>query len=545
MRPGRRSPRAAQIASEYLLRALAEPAAAGERAEILFELGAAEALTATSASTEHLEEALRLETEPGKRTTIATLLARGLFLDGRPSRAVEVCRQALDDLPDGDREQRARLEYALMITATFEPGLATLAESLAGRARAMIGAEGFGAKALLAVGTYHDAAGGAEPAEVVMARVKEALSGGVLMSEEPEGLAVQSAAAVAAMSDSDLALEVHAAGLEAALRTGDALAVAQSNTGSCFAHLMRGELLDAIAHGEESLAAHTGISTGLALPYICAFLGAALIEHGDLPAAERTVEQAGDPDGIPGGHAYWLLSSRAQLRIARADLREGLEETMECGRRFEAVGGRNRAFIPWRSRAALCLTQLGEEPGLAQELVAQEVELARAWGVPRAVGLALRAQGLVTGGEEGLEILTEAVETLDGSPARLELGRALTDLGAALRRANMRRDARARLRRGMDLAHACAATPLRERARRELRAAGARPRRFQLTGPASLTPSERRVAEMAADGLTNREIAERLFVTPKTVEVHLSSSYRKLEIDSRRELSAALEATTA
>jgi DNA-binding NarL/FixJ family response regulator len=82
--------------------------------------------------------------------------------------------------------------------------------------------------------------------------------------------------------------------------------------------------------------------------------------------------------------------------------------------------------------------------------------------------------------------------------------------------------------------------PVVQRAETELLATGARPRRISLRGVESLTPSERRVAEMAAEGPTNREIAQALFVTPKTVEVHLSSAYRKLEISSRSQLPAAL-----
>ena len=129
---------------------------------------------------------------------------------------------------------------------------------------------------------------------------------------------------------------------------------------------------------------------------------------------------------------------------------------------------------------------------------------------------------------------------LEGSPARLEQARALADLGAALRRAGRRVDAREPLRAALELAHACGATALEETARTELVASGAKPRRQALSGAESLTPSERRVATMAAEGLTNRDIAQSLFVTPKTVEVHLSSAYRKLGIGSRTQLAAAL-----
>jgi DNA-binding CsgD family transcriptional regulator len=132
------------------------------------------------------------------------------------------------------------------------------------------------------------------------------------------------------------------------------------------------------------------------------------------------------------------------------------------------------------------------------------------------------------------------VQVLSNSPAKLEQAKARTELGAALRRANRRSEAREQLRRALELATICGAAPLAARAESELLATGARPRRIALSGVASLTPSERRVAEMAAEGPTNREIAQMLYVTQRTVEVHLTSIYRKLSISSRSQLAAAL-----
>jgi DNA-binding CsgD family transcriptional regulator len=165
---------------------------------------------------------------------------------------------------------------------------------------------------------------------------------------------------------------------------------------------------------------------------------------------------------------------------------------------------------------------------------------AHAWGTPRAIGMALRALGLVEGGDRGLELLDEAVRVLESSPARLEHARALADFGAALRRANRRTAARHPLRQALDLADACGARPLAERARHELRAAGARPRRPRISGVQALTASERRIATMAAEGLSNPEIAQALFITKKTVEAHLGNAYRKLDVRSRSRLTAAL-----
>ena len=167
---------------------------------------------------------------------------------------------------------------------------------------------------------------------------------------------------------------------------------------------------------------------------------------------------------------------------------------------------------------------------------------ARVAGELHARSRALRTLGLAQGRERGTETLGEALAVLDGSPATLERARTLVELGAALRRALNRMEARERLREGLDIAQRCGAPALVEQAREELVAAGAKPRTTALAGLDALTPSERRVAAMAADGMSNREIAQALFVTPRTVEMHLSNAFRKLDIRSRTQLPDALVA---
>jgi DNA-binding CsgD family transcriptional regulator len=166
--------------------------------------------------------------------------------------------------------------------------------------------------------------------------------------------------------------------------------------------------------------------------------------------------------------------------------------------------------------------------------------MARMWGAPRTVGISLRALGLVQGGPEGQTLLGEAVARLQGAQAQAEHARALVDLGAALRRGNRRTEAQVPLRQGLELAYRAGAVGLVRRAQDELAAMGARPRKLVLTGVDALTPSERRVARMAAEGMSNKELAQALFVTVKAVEVHLSSVYRKLRISSRGQLAEAL-----
>ena len=162
------------------------------------------------------------------------------------------------------------------------------------------------------------------------------------------------------------------------------------------------------------------------------------------------------------------------------------------------------------------------------------------WGAARTIGISLRALGLIEGGRTGEQLLREAVDVLADSPARLEYARALVDLGAALRRGNSRSEARQLLRQGVELAHQCGASALVTLANEELAATGAHARTILLSGLDALTASERRVAHMAAEDLSNKEIAQALFVTVKTVEQHLGRVYRKLDISSRRQLGAAL-----
>ena len=196
-------------------------------------------------------------------------------------------------------------------------------------------------------------------------------------------------------------------------------------------------------------------------------------------------------------------------------------------------------FLAWRSEAALAQLALGNRDS-AQQLAEEELGLARSFGGRRSVGVAARALGIVTGGDQGAQLLREAINAFDASGAKLERSRALADLGAMLRRRNRRTEARQLLREALDTAHRVGAARLAEYAEIELRATGARPRRVLLTGLESLTASEGRVAELASHGMTNREIAQSLFVTARTVEGHLTSIFRKLQLDSRNDLQGAL-----
>jgi len=272
--------------------------------------------------------------------------------------------------------------------------------------------------------------------------------------------------------------------------------------------------------------------------YRAAYLAEVMVERAELEEARALVDR---PNPANQGFRLRLLEANGRVRLALDQPEPALTQLLEAARITNAAGIENPAVIAWRSQAALALHRLGREDE-ARVLAGEELELSRRWGAPRTVGVSLRALGLVEGGSRGEQLLRDAVDTLADSPARLEHARALVDLGAALRRGNSRSEARQLLREGVDQAHRCGATALVTRANHELAATGAHPRTVMLSGLEALTASERRVAQMAADDLSNKEIAQALFVTVKTVETHLGRVYRKLAVRSRKELALALSA---
>jgi DNA-binding CsgD family transcriptional regulator len=535
---------ASESAVAYLRRALEEPPPDGERGEVFLELGSAESRVSGASAVEHLREAHALAEGPVARAEAALLLGRQLFILGGEE-AAAVFRDALDELGEADPELERILAAGLITNGLFALGLHREAAERLDRVRGNLSDETVGEKLLLSLLAYHDARAGRPAAEVVPL-ARRALAGGTILREDAAiGAGFVPTSTVLAMADLDEALVVYEDALAEAHRHGSTLAFGAVKVFRALALIWRGDLGEVEAETREALAA--GEVWGAAARFArhaAAFLADSLMEQGRLDDAAAILAGAGSGEVPPGDtRSLFLGDSARRLRLLRGDLAGGLEEMLEAGRRFDEVGHRNPAFIAWRSPAALALLQLGRRDE-AGPLVEEEVGLARAWGAPRALGAALRAAGLVAGGERGLELLKEAAEVLSSSPARLEHAKARTELGAALRRANRRAEAREQLRQGLELATICGAGSLAARAERELLATGARPRRVALTGVESLTPSERRVAEMAAEGPTNREIAQALFVTQRTVEVHLTSIYRKLGLSSRSQLAAALDEPT-
>ena len=255
----------------------------------------------------------------------------------------------------------------------------------------------------------------------------------------------------------------------------------------------------------------------------------------ELEAIVAALPPAGDPDTVVQDD---LALARAWLMLAQGDAQGAADLSLTLDR-ADSWGCSSPTLLPWRSVASVALAQLGEEER-ALELAQEELRLAQELGTPRAVGIAQRAVALAGPAEERRAGLEAAVATLENGTAKLELARVTCELGAELRRSGERSAARDVLRRAHALAAECGATRLANRARDELSRSGARLIREPVSGLEALTPSEVRVAELAAEGLTNREVAQALFVSEKTVETHLGRVYRKLDIKSRHALPGAL-----
>jgi DNA-binding CsgD family transcriptional regulator len=238
-----------------------------------------------------------------------------------------------------------------------------------------------------------------------------------------------------------------------------------------------------------------------------------------------------------------LMASAGRLRFAQGRVDEAAAVLLECGSRLAPWRPKNPSTVPWRSTAALAVAAGGHHDE-ALRLAQWELEHARAMAPPRALGVSLRVCGIVERGDRGIELLRESVGVLEHSVSPLEYARARVDLGAALRRSGAKTEARDHLRAGLEGAQRCGARALVSRASDELAAAGGRPRRDADPDRGLLTPSELRIARLAADGRTNREIAQTLFVSLRTVETHLTHVYQKLDVTSRGALPAALAATT-
>lgn len=532
----------------YLRRALAEsPTAADGRVGVLRELGIAEEHSADPAAVEHLQQASALCARAQERVLIALELAQALETRGLEVEAVEVIRSALGERDSlGDPELELRLEAALIGAAVVDArGIGPDVFEVYGRLLADVpeGPAGQLVQALAAGAAVWVGA----PADAAVPLAEQACAQGLLEGEQWNAIGAcmwalilceRYEAVAGHLGDLRDAVERrgHARGLALALQV-------QAN---------RAERMGSLAEGEYSarlaldIAQQSEIAVG-SLSWILCSLVDVLVERGELAEAEAALSHMPPGEWPPHLGCLSTLAARGRLRLAQDRPDEALADLLDVGRQYRewpnfALNG--PAPSHWRSSAALALARLGDIEE-ARRLAAEELEAARAFNTPRATGIALRVAGTVAPTDEALPLLYESVEVLRESGAVLERARASIALGGALRRRGQRVAARAPLREGLDGARRCGATPLADFAHHDLIAAGARPRREALSGLAALTASERRVADLAAEGLTNRQLAQTLYLSPKTVEMHLSRAYRKLDISSRGDLATALAPTSA
>lgn len=534
---------APEIAATYLRRAVSEHPRVDEGSvPLLRELGIAEERSADAGAVEHLQEAQALCGDPRLRAEIALDLARTLKTRGLEVEAVEVIRASLasgDDLHDP--ELHHRLDAALISAAaadargvdrdaleTFERLLSDLPDGPAGQvvlAFAAAGATWMGA-----------------PADSAAAVAEQAIARGLLEGEHWDAIGAALWALIVCERYDTVA--AHLANLrDAVQRRGQA----RGFVTVLELEASRAERVGSLAEAESSarlgleIAEQSRLAVGSMSWTICSLVEA-LVARGDQAGAEAALLHMPAGEWPPHQGCLQTRAARGRLRLAQGRPDEALVDFVEVGRQNRDWPGfalQGPSPSHWRSSAALAQQQLGNADE-ARRLAGEEVSSARDFAAPRALGIALRVAGMVAPTDEALPLLHESVDVLRDSGAALERARAHTALGAAMRRRGQRSGAREPLREALHLARRCGATPLGDFVHQELLAAGARPRRDALVGLDALTASERRVAGLAAEGRTNRQLAQSLYLSPKTVEMHLSHVYQKLEITSRKELPAAL-----
>jgi DNA-binding CsgD family transcriptional regulator len=525
-------------AARLLARAVAEPPPPAQRVDVLRELARAEASAGRESACAAFEEALALTDDPRTRGEIALEIAETYAALFRWVDAVEVVERALGELGDLDPELSAHLEAVLVVSGLHDARRAAAVRSVlerpVRRGQTPAGAEALatGMRMVLTGCPAGEAAAALEralrsaPAEVDNWDARAALLWCLITVERFDAV--------------DEALGPLIATVE---RSGSARGYVAVYSTLGLLKLRLGALPEADAAARIALRVLLEGDFAPGLAFGATVLADVAVEAGELDEADSLLALLPEGPLPPGVGSVLIPAARGRLRLAQRRWDEARHQFETCGVMFSADAWgmelRDVGYLHARSGAAQALLGTGRRED-AERLAGAELSDVRAFGAPRALGIAARVAGLVTGGEHGRRLLAESVAALRQSPAVLERAKSLVELGAALRRAGSRTDARELLAEGLDVAARCGARPLVARAREELAAAGARPRRVWRRGVESLTPSELRVARLAAEGNTNRQIAQALYVTVKTVEGHLAAVYGKLGIAGRGELAPAL-----
>jgi DNA-binding CsgD family transcriptional regulator len=528
---------APDVAVTYLQRALAEAPSPAPEPQLVYELGKA-ALSAgeLELAIEQLRRATRDLADGRLRAEAANALGSALFLAHRPEVAMNDLTAVIDALPTSEREQGLRLQAtrwaAVRGSVKVWRRLQEQGERFVVTSRTP---RTIGERLQVAMAAYDAARVGTacEARELAM----QAFGDGQLLEDpgpESGGFWIVPTVLLLAYADED-GERVATAVIEWAKLHGSLPAFSMAARLRAYIYLRRGSLAEAEADAT-SAHEHPGLPPGFP-PYGSVALANVLLARGKLTEAAE-VFALGASEPAAAGHIRYL-QTRARLRTAAQHPAEALEDLFACSRLEREWDIRTPAFSTWRADAAPLLAALDRHDE-ALALAREELERCSAFGAPGPLGAALRTLGLIKPEDSGIERLEHAVVHLQRSSARLEHALALLELGAATRRAGRRAEARKPLREALELARACGADAVAVRANDELVAAGARPRRNPTESRSNLTASELRVARMAGEGMTNREIAQALFLTENTIETHLRNVFRKLEIRSRSQLARAL-----
>ena len=493
------------------------------------DLGLAEAAAGEPVSLQHFERALDRLADATERADALYSLGQALYRFGRHDEAAAAFHRGAELFDAAD--QQVRLRFV---------GAAWAAEShrapTQGGPEGVFDGDGPGTRAVLAVQALQQSLT-KPPAGRAAALAIRALANGALLAEQSsQGPGVN--LAVLALLQCGRVIEAQEAAdaiVCDARGRGAQLAYAEASLVRALVFYARGRVNEAAADAQAALdglgqSDNSHAQTALATLVNC------MIERGELTEAESLLRDAQSPLApTPAINAYVLLA-RGRLHLHRKDIDAAMQDLERCRehrarlRRSEpdhvalAIAGRRH-----------CAPRQGMRCE-AERLIGEEIRLAQLFEVPIPFGVALRRRALTETGEQALGTLREAITVLQSTEASLELARAHASLGRGLRRAGQRVEARAQLGIGLDLAHRCGATGVEADIREELTAAGGRPRRSALTGVESLTPTELRVAQLAAQGISNSGIAEQTFVSRNTVAWHLRNIYRKLAIESREQL---------
>ncbi|MGW2741371.1 AAA family ATPase [Streptomyces sp. NPDC001450] len=527
----------------YLRRTLSEDLDEQTRGEVLTLIGAARLDSDVPAAVPELRNSLRLDAAPQAVACSARRLACALFAMDRYAEALTTLEGTIERLRSEDASSALRLELDYLLVSLGEAGSAVRTRPRLTELRLQDAEDGAGRRALAALLSFRGAALG-EGADDVIEWARLGLSRGMAPAGDESLVYPCAALALGAAGRPDLTFEYTDAAVAETRARASALQYAQALSARANAHCRRGAFTDAQTDAKRALAAFRDIGIDRRESH-CVFavatLAEALIRQGQAQEAEALLEDS-DLGGPLRSHTIYdyPLMVRGWVHAAQNRSERALADFLHCGERLTARDMPGPGLFPWRSEAALVHLLLGDRES-ALALADQELRLARAWGVAEMTAVALRARALVVGCQEGLALLGEAALLIGGSPARFRYAQIQADRGKLAVRYGRAEDARAALQEAVSVAHACGAEPVAEQARAALRELGDRPRTPTFRGREALTPAQRKVAELAAQGMTNTEIASHLFVGLRTVEIHLSKVYAKLDVSGRHALEQALQ----